>query len=187
MPTLLWDISQNRKQNKKKLISNEVSSYSRINLRRTNVNWMASSSLSDFVDSSQWAENFIVYETLSECQIECKRLRRPEWIFIRFSNSWRNIGWACCSQISFHGYREQTANTIYSKNHCQYNYLLQQVLRLVLRVVCWNLYFPWSSNWCVTMKIMENYPLIWKKLTYLHYMYNNYCTCENLKFNKSHW
>ena len=33
---------------------------------------------------------------------------------------------------------------------------------------------------------MENYPLIWKKLTYLHYMYNNYCTCENLKFNKSY-
>ena len=24
----------------------------------------------------------------------------------------------------------------------------------VLRVLCWNLYFPWSSNWCVTMKIM---------------------------------
>ena len=28
------------------------------------------------------------------------------------------------------------------------------------------------------MKIMENDPLIWKKLTYSHYMYNNYCTCE---------
>ena len=25
-----------------------------------------------------------------------------------------------------------------------------------------------------------------EKLTYLHYMYNNYCTCENLKFNKSY-